>query len=139
LLRSLEFAKVGDYKVAYLDGVVQDAMAPMETESSASDAVVLDKPAPASTTDIEQLPYLVAGEESDRPGHDTVFVGDLVLSEFSRTLTEAGYLVRICLRGHHPILLGTRLTRVMVLVCSFYFFVCRWSYREECWFVIVAS
>jgi hypothetical protein len=115
LVQSLQFTKIADYKVAYLDGIIQDSTSMVvASENGSSDAAELEQgstsmpsssstttdgavssnPAPAST-DVAQIPYLVAGDPAQIPGHDTVFVGDLVLSEFSRVLTEAGY--RVCI------------------------------------------
>jgi hypothetical protein len=114
LVQSLQFTKIADYKVAYLDGIIQDSTSmvvasengssdaaeleqgstSMPSSSTTTDGAVSSNPAPAST-DVAQIPYLVAGDPAQIPGHDTVFVGDLVLSEFSRVLTEAGY--RVCI------------------------------------------
>eukprot|EP00043_Microstomoeca_roanoka_P017986 m.189803 g.189803 ORF g.189803 m.189803 type:complete len:354 (-) comp16747_c0_seq23:1438-2499(-) len=76
LVSALELHEAGDYRVAWVDGIMTKGVM-----ANAADHAIVDMDA--------GMPELGIDEEPDT--HDVVFVGDLRLSDFKRILIEAGY------------------------------------------------
>lgn len=82
LMQTLDFTEVDGYEVTYLDALVSlPSTADGDTVMAEADAVVKEE-------DSASISFLSPVEEHRVPGHEAVFVGDLLLKEFKRVLAE---------------------------------------------------
>ena len=96
---------MGEYDVAYIDGVVRGSMLHVQSPSPDVGGGGKEDAMETESNEIEQsqsarsaqnLPIIEEVNEKERMVHNVVFVGDLLLTEMKRKLIAAGFDVRCC-------------------------------------------
>lgn len=93
LLSDVDFAKIGEYEVGYIQGqVVPDQnvtmLAPLPQAASAQQNM---------DPDAQEVVESAADSSEPPPGHEVIFVGDIKLSEFRQVLVKAGLQVLLAI------------------------------------------
>jgi len=87
LLESLNFVKIGDYSIAYVDGVVTlPSVAAQQNTESRTDSV---------TEHTDTSPILDMLPPDQKSSHPAIFVGDIKLSDFKTLLQQQGFKVEL--------------------------------------------